>query len=955
VARRDLVGRDGELGTLLRAAHEAFEGQSTTAVVVGDAGIGKTFLLGVLRDRVEQLGGRVLSGRASEFEALPLGVFLDALDDHLRTLDPGALDELGADALGELAGIFPSLSSGDAQRAAPGADERVSGYIAVRALLDVVARDKPLALVLDDLHWADRSSLELFAFLVRRSPQSRVLLVGSYRPHQVDAEFAADVARATYEGLARYVEVSPLDRAESAQLVGIEDPREAAQLHRATGGNPFFLLALAPSGASASAVGSGGLPPTIARAVTAELDRSGTARAFAEAAAVVGDPFDLDLAIAAAEITDDEGYRAIDQLAERRIIEVGEVPRHFAFRHPLVRQAIYDGLPPGLRLALHERCAAVLTERGAMAADLAHHVEHAARPGDTEAIAVLVEAAREAGSRAPDNAVRWLQAARRLQPGNATDEERLELVRPLPRLHTALGQPQEARKAAVEALALAPDDVSRVAFTLSCVSIEQGLGRYDEAHARLASTLAALDRHSEEAVSVMIAMVIDAFLMGQYDAIGQWTSEAVAEAERLQRPVLAAAANAASALAHALMGATETAEMHLEAALAALPHLTDDDHAARLDVLGGITGAELYLDRYEACVEHGAKGIAIGRATGRMWTAPTLLPSYGCALWVLGRVEDSIRHFDTSLETTRAARHPETIAWALFNLAFAQLVAGRLDEALKSGHESLALAERQRDSVIRTWAGAVVSLAELEGGEPATALDVLYSTCGGPDLPNIPGGWRNHLFEVAVRCHLDLGSPEEAEASAARARAWGDSVKLPYAQSMAHRSTARCAWARGDGKEAVDEALLSVAAADAADARVDAARSRTLAGRFLAELGETEAAVELLMAAASFLDSCGAHRWRDEAERELGRLGRRPHRRTTPGSAANGVASLTAREREIADLVAQRLTNPEIAQRMFLSTKTVETHLRNAFRKLDVSSRGELTRLLESSSAVDPG
>jgi DNA-binding CsgD family transcriptional regulator len=89
----------------------------------------------------------------------------------------------------------------------------------------------------------------------------------------------------------------------------------------------------------------------------------------------------------------------------------------------------------------------------------------------------------------------------------------------------------------------------------------------------------------------------------------------------------------------------------------------------------------------------------------------------------------------------------------------------------------------------------------------------------------------------------------------------------------------------------------------------------------------------VLTAAASFLDACGSLRLRDEAERELGRLGKRPYRRTSRGSAPGGLASLTAREREIADLVVDRLTNPEIAQRMFLSTKSVETHLRNTFRK----------------------
>ena len=951
MARGDLVGRDAELSTLVRAAHEALAGSSTAAVVVGEPGIGKTFLVGVLRDRFEELGGRVLTGRASEFEALPLGLFVDALDDHLRTVGSDTLRELGSEALAELAVIFPALSSVSdrGSHAAPGPDERVGGYVATRALLDLLSRDQPLALVLDDLHWADRSSLELFAFLMRRPPPGRVLLVGSYRPLQVDAELAADVARATYDGRARCVEIQPLDSAEAARLVGTDDIREAEELHRATGGNPFFLLALAHSGTSPRAAGAG-LPPTIARAVTAELDRSGSARAFAEAAAVVGDPFDLDVAIAAAGLTDESGYRAIDQLAERGIIQASDVPRQFAFRHPLVRQAIYDSLPPGQRLALHEQCAAALAARGAAASELAVHVEHAARPGDLEAIAVLTTAARQAAARAPDSAVRWLRTAGRMLPRTANAGQRLELVSPLPVLFTALGRPEEAHAAALEALALAEDDTTRVNFTLACVAIEQGLGRYADAHRRLVSTLESLGTRGEDAVSVMIAMVVDAFFTRDHDGIRRWTRRAVAEAERLELPVLAAAANAGSALAHALAGRTEVAEAHLEAALAVLPTLSEQDLSKRLDVLGGITGAELYLDRYEACVEHGARGLAISRATGRAWTAPTLSPSYGTALWVLGRLDESIRHFDASVESTRAGRHPETIAWALFNLAFAQAMAGRIDDALTNGLESLELAERQGDSVIKTWAGAVVAVAECESGHSAAALTTLYRTCGGPALPNLPGGWRNHLLELAVRCHLALGAVDEAEASAAEARDWAEVVGLPYARSMAHRATAACLAARGDLARAAEEALTAAEAADSVSARVDAARCRILAGRALAGAGQTERAAELLGVAAASLDECGTHRFRDEAERELGRLGKRPHRRTARGAGTDGLDLLTAREREIADLVVQRLTNPEIAERIFLSTKTVESHLRNVFRKLDVSSRTELARVVERAS-----
>ena len=129
---------------------------------------------------------------------------------------------------------------------------------------------------------------------------------------------------------------------------------------------------------------------------------------------------------------------------------------------------------------------------------------------------------------------------------------------------------------------------------------------------------------------------------------------------------------------------------------------------------------------------------------------------------------------------------------------------------------------------------------------------------------------------------------------------------------------------------------------------IEAATSRALAGQALALAGDRDRAVAELERAAATFDACGAPRLRDATERELRKLGRTVHRRTRKGSAeGTGVSTLTQRERQIADLVVDRKTNPEIAAELFLSPKTVETHLRNIFRKLDVSSRVELARTVE--------
>jgi DNA-binding NarL/FixJ family response regulator len=152
----------------------------------------------------------------------------------------------------------------------------------------------------------------------------------------------------------------------------------------------------------------------------------------------------------------------------------------------------------------------------------------------------------------------------------------------------------------------------------------------------------------------------------------------------------------------------------------------------------------------------------------------------------------------------------------------------------------------------------------------------------------------------------------------------------------------------GDAAGAAERALAAAAGADAVGAPVEAARSRTIAGRALAEAGDVERASAELQRSAAAFEAAGALRYRDEAERELRKLGRHIHRRSRTGRPdGTGLGSLTERELEIAHLVVDRKTNPQIASELFLSQKTVETHLRNIFRKVGVSSRVELARAVE--------
>ena len=229
---------------------------------------------------------------------------------------------------------------------------------------------------------------------------------------------------------------------------------------------------------------------------------------------------------------------------------------------------------------------------------------------------------------------------------------------------------------------------------------------------------------------------------------------------------------------------------------------------------------------------------------------------------------------------------------------------------------------------------------------------MLLGAAGGEDLVLIAGSPRARYLEVLARCRLALNRPDEARRAAARAEAWASAVRLPMADAWAGRATAAVDLQAGDPTRAAERAVASATAADEVGAPVEAALSRVLAGRALAETGEGDRATTELRRAAHDFELCGALRYRDEAEHELRKLGHHIHRRTRGKVDGTGVDSLTRRELEVARLVVDRRTNLEIAAELFLSQKTVESHLRNIFRKINVSSRVDLARAVERADST---
>ena len=188
-----LVGRAAELVALDEALSELQRGRPAALELAGEPGIGKTRLLSELGASADERGLLVLSGSASELEGdLPFWVFVDALDEYVEGLAPRRLDGMDADARAELGHVLPSLASGGAAPAV----ERFRTHRAMRQLLETLAADKPLVLLLDDLHWADSGSVELLGTLLRRPPGAAVLLAMAVRPRQIAERLSAALVRA---------------------------------------------------------------------------------------------------------------------------------------------------------------------------------------------------------------------------------------------------------------------------------------------------------------------------------------------------------------------------------------------------------------------------------------------------------------------------------------------------------------------------------------------------------------------------------------------------------------------------------------------------------------------------------------------------------------------------------------------------------------------------------------
>jgi DNA-binding CsgD family transcriptional regulator len=948
-----LVGRAAEPDEIDRALDDLARGRPRCVAIEGEPGIGKTRLLEGLGDRAEARGYLVLGGVASEFEAsVPFAVLTDALDPYVAAVR----DDLDADWLAslsaDLADVLPSLAAQPAMRL--GSEERYRVHRAMRDLLTRLAGPRPLVITLDDAHWADDASLELLQALVRRPADGAVLLALAYRAGQAPVRLKAALAAPAVTRVAP----GPLTRDEAAELLGMSsDAAALASLYRRGGGNPFYLEQLARTGeAGRSGPGAAGdVPSAIAASVAAELDPlPPDALALARSAAVVGEPFDLDLAATIADLDAEAGLRALDVLLDDDLVRPTEVPRRFRFRHPLVRRAIYENSQAGWRLGAHGRAADALAARGASASARAHHVEQAAHDGDRGAIAVLVAAGDESSDRAPAVAARWYEAALRLLPATDLDGAVTVRTRLAQALRSAgdLEGSRAALHAAIEALD-DPTDPRRIALSTRCAAVERWLGRDAEARARLVQARAEAVG-DEAAAALEIELCVGAVFDRQLEVGIEHGSAAMAMVGGADAEPLRAAAAAALCLAETGAGRVAQARRHRAEAISLLQRLSDAQLSEHVDALYHLAWAENYLEHFADAVAHVDRMLRIARTGGggRPLVPMLLVTSY--PLLTLGRLADAADVCDRAVEASRLDGAAHFRAWALFERSWAHYYAGELGQAMTCAQESMHLLRRDVGGTGPTaGTGPVWAMAGalVQSGQPEHAAEVLAAV-GGDDVPGAMPVERAFNWETLALVAIGRGRHADAQRLVGLAEADAARYDLALPRGLADRIAAAVALARGDAAAAARRAARGADAFATVGARIEVAYTRNVQGRALAQAGDRDAAVAVLRAAEAELDACGALRERDAARRELRRLGARAEVRGPATGALAGAEALTVREREIADLVTDRRTNREIAAALFLSEKTVESHLRNVFAKLGVSSRVEVARAIEQAPAA---
>ncbi|MEV6007865.1 AAA family ATPase [Streptomyces sp. NPDC051976] len=946
-AASGLFERGEECAAIGESVADVGHGAGGLLLVEGPAGIGKTRLLAEVRAKASEAGLALGRARASEMERdFAFGVVQQLFEPLLAAADPAALEELWQGPAAQARDVFtPTGTSGSA--AGPAGDFAV--LHGLYWLTANASQSHRLVLVVDDLQWCDAPSLRYLAYLQPRIADLGLLVATALR----SGEPATDerlLQQFTTAPETRVLRPHPLTAQATTRLLeaalpaGV-DPAFALACHRASGGNPLLLRELArtliaeemaaDAGNAARVTDLG--PRAVTRLVETRLARlPGTAVTLARAVAILGDRADLTAAAALAGQDTAVALRGIAALERLEILRVrhDQARTLLSFVHPLVRAAVHDGIGYAYLVRAHHRAAHLLTTAGADPERIAAHLLHTPPAADPGTVGTLRAAAVSSTRRgAPGNAYTYLRRALAEPPPG--DQRREVLVEAgqtafLVDLKLAAEHLQEALDQTVDPLQRADLALQLGTAYLWLLDLHRGVVVWTDALERLDD--AQVDRRRRiEAALLDGALVapgqddVTRLLPGlralpPHDSVGGRLLDCALASFDMVVCDPAGVARARRALA----GGDLVREASLEGALPAgwMALLTADDETTVMDSLDSAV-------RHERL--RGTAGIVpyyAFRALGWLWRGQ------------LAEAESDARE---SRQLAAIARIEVNRLFADVYLADSLMEQGRLDEA-EEVLRSIGVSAASRppgpayfalDSYARLLRLRRQDAAALRA---ARAAGRVWDAFGfvNPAM----AAWRT---EAALALDA-LGQTDEARRVAAEelelARRWG----APRALGRALRVSGLVA----GGEAGLPLFQEAAAVLEDSPARLEYAKALTVLGAALRRTGQRAKSRPLLREALDLAACCGAAPLADRARTELAAAGGRPGR-----GAATGAEALTPSERRVAELAAGGATNRQVAQRLYITPKTVEVHLSSVYRKLGIPNRTQLADAL-TPSCLEP-
>ena len=943
-----LLERERELAELENALTEALQGHGQVILVEAAAGLGKTSLLWAASQRAAEAGFTCLRARASELERdFAYGCVRQLLEPVVaKVLDPER-DRLfeGAAALSKplfapTGALLPSSSD----------DGTFSMLHGLFWLLNNLAAESPVALSVDDLHWSDTESLRFLNYVAPRLDGLPVAIVASTRPGE---PVTADLARLAAAPETTVLRPGPLSIEATATLcehmLGTTVADEfAAACREVTGGNPFFLEALLRE-VSEQKFSTGSReavrvlrvgPAAVAQAVLLRLSGAPAATtALVRAVAVLGDGASLAEASGLAELPQEEVAHSADMLVSLAILKPGG---GLEFAHPIVREAVYADIAALGRARAHARAAEILVANGASEERIAAQIGESKPAGDAERVALLRRVAADALARgAPAAAVAWLRRALAEPPPPGA---RVEVLLELGSAEYRLGAP-EAVDHLAEAVA-AIREPRLLATTVRWLALALTMsGDSDGAVEAIEAAIEVVEPEDRE-----LALLLEAELAAHAQEAS--LERRAPTARRLERFADLEGATPAERLvlaslaferARASESALEAAG-YLERALAGGRLLGEQE----VDVTGpfflllvGLLATDA-LDLADASLE---QALADARAQDSVPALAFLIEFRGWASLRRGAVARAEADARTALELLTTRGIPFGKAFALALLIEALIEKGEVETA-EQELSSSGLGEEIHPGMPNNDLLEARGLLRLAQGRAREGLDDLLEFGRRDELWGganpLASRWRSR----ASLAHAALGESERAGRMALddleRARRWGAASGI----GVALRATALVE----GGAASLDRLREAVELLGGSPARLEHARALTDLGAALRRANRRAEARSALQDGLDLAERCSAGALAERARTELRAAGGR-----SSDPKGTGVELLTASERRVAELAAEGRTNPEIAQALYVTRKTVETHLGHVYRKLDISGRGELSRALADDAPAADG